>query len=157
MYVSSAVIHSHDNPAVAARPGTILSRTAGTLLFQLIAMESSPDELQVVMYHPGLLMNEYFEQSGLPAEMFSSGKLTSSNHLGKTIGLTRARDREGELAGAFANWAATKEAAFLHGRFVWASWDVEELASGEVRKRLDLDPYFLRVGVLPLNRGSRAC
>lgn len=62
----------------------------------------------------------------------------------------------GELAASFALWAATKEAAFLHGRFVWASWDVEELAAGEIRNRIDNDPYFLRSSIYPLKRGSRA-
>jgi hypothetical protein len=31
------------------------------------------------------------------------------------------------LAGSFAVWAASPEAAFLAGRTVWANWDVEEL------------------------------
>lgn len=44
-------------------------------------------------------------------------------------------------------WAASDEAAFLNGRFIWASWDVEELASGELEKRLEKDENFLRVGV----------
>ena len=51
------------------------------------------------------------------------------------------------MTGAFAVWAASKEAAFLHGRTVWASWDVEELATGDLRKRLDEDFYFLRGGI----------
>jgi hypothetical protein len=57
------------------------------------------------------------------------------------------------MAAAFAVWAASKEAAFLHGRFVWASWDVEELASGNVRKQIDDDPYFLRSTIAPLKLG----
>ena len=69
---------------------------------------------------------------------------------------TLASRRSGELAAAFAVWATTKEAAFLHGRFVWASWDVEELATGEIRKQIDEDPYFLRSTIAPLKRGSRA-
>jgi hypothetical protein len=52
-----------------------------------------------------------------------------------------------QLAGSFAVWATTKEAEFLHGRSVWASWDVEELSTGELRKRFDEDFYFLRVSV----------
>ena len=51
------------------------------------------------------------------------------------------------LCGDFAVWATSKEAKFLHGRSVWASWDVEELSTGELRKRIDEDFYFLRVGV----------
>lgn len=44
-------------------------------------------------------------------------------------------------------WAASPEAAFLHGRFVWANWDIDELRSGDVRKRIDEDPYYLKIGV----------
>jgi len=60
----------------------------------------------------------------------------------------------GELAAAFAVWAASKEAAFLHGRFVWAAWDVEELATGKTRKHINEDPYFLRSTIAPLKRGA---
>ncbi|KAI9711559.1 MAG: hypothetical protein M1820_002124 [Bogoriella megaspora] len=132
--VSSASIHYYTHPATAARPGAILSKTAGTLLFQLIAQENSHEELQVISYHPGLLWNEYFETLGLPQEKFDNS----------------------ELAGAFAVWATTKEAAFLHGRFVWASWDVTELATGNIRKQIDEDPYFLRSTVTPLKNGNWA-
>jgi hypothetical protein len=45
-------------------------------------------------------------------------------------------------------WAASKEAEFLHGRFVWASWDVNELASGTIRKRLEEDAFYLRASIL---------
>ena len=34
---------------------------------------------------------------------------------------------DGAVAGAFFVWAATEEAAFLEGRFVWAEWDIDEL------------------------------
>jgi hypothetical protein len=55
------------------------------------------------------------------------------------------------LPGSFAVWAASKEAAFLHGRTVWASWDVEELATGDVRKRIDEDFYFLKGSIVGLD------
>ena len=34
---------------------------------------------------------------------------------------------DGKLTGEFFAWAATDEADFLSGRFVWADWDVDEL------------------------------
>ncbi|KAI9690148.1 MAG: hypothetical protein M1822_009109 [Bathelium mastoideum] len=132
--VSSALIHSYTHFAAAARPGGTLAKAAGTLMFQLVAMGNSHEELQVVSYHPGLLWNEYFETLALPRENFDSS----------------------ELGGAFAVWAATKQAAFLHGHFVWASWDVDELATGEIRKQIDEDPYFLRSTIAPLKGGNRA-
>lgn len=51
------------------------------------------------------------------------------------------------LPGHFSVWAATPEARFLHGRFVWANWDVDELKTGPVREQIDTDEHFLKVGV----------
>jgi NAD(P)-dependent dehydrogenase (short-subunit alcohol dehydrogenase family) len=34
---------------------------------------------------------------------------------------------DGELTGNFIAWAASEEAAFLAGRFVWVNWDVDQL------------------------------
>lgn len=61
-----------------------------------------------------------------------------------------------QLPGAFAVWAASKESAFFHGRTAWASWDVEELATGELRKRIDEDFYFLRGTIAGLKGGQLA-
>lgn len=52
-----------------------------------------------------------------------------------------------DLPGHFAVWAASEEAKFLHGRFVWAKWDVTELRKGPLREMIDADPEFLQVGV----------
>jgi hypothetical protein len=52
-----------------------------------------------------------------------------------------------DLPGHFAVWAASEKAVFLHGRFVWANWDVEELKHGVVGKRLKEDEHFLKIGV----------
>lgn len=57
------------------------------------------------------------------------------------------------LPGSYAVWAASPEARFLHGRFVWAAWDIEELKTGELRKRIDEDPYFLKFNIV----GLRLC
>lgn len=51
------------------------------------------------------------------------------------------------LPGDFAVWAASAEATFLHGRFVWANWDVEELKEGVVGKQIREDEHFLKVGI----------
>ena len=60
------------------------------------------------------------------------------------------------LPAAFAVWAASKEARYLHGRFVWAPWDVNELKGEEFRKRLENDPFYLRLGVDGLRGGFKA-
>ena len=59
-----------------------------------------------------------------------------------------------ELPGSFAVWAASKEARFLHGRYVYATWDVDELVSTEVRERLDADHNYLRPGIVGLTDGG---
>lgn len=60
-----------------------------------------------------------------------------SNHLCRTV----------SLPSSVAVWAASDEAAFLHGRFIWSAWDVEELQSGQLRERIENDEQFLRIGV----------
>lgn len=51
------------------------------------------------------------------------------------------------LPSSVAIWAASDEAAFLHGRFIWSAWDVEELQSGPLRERIEQDENYLRIGV----------
>jgi hypothetical protein len=47
-------------------------------------------------------------------------------------------------------WAASDEAKFLHGRFTWSAWDVDEISSGKIRERIDGDANYLKVGVTGL-------
>ena len=47
------------------------------------------------------------------------------------------------LPANFAVWAASPKAAFLHGRFVWAKWDVEEVTEAARAKNAS----FLKIGI----------
>ncbi|XPS80633.1 hypothetical protein M3J07_012607 [Ascochyta lentis] len=132
--ISTASIHSKSHPEVASRPAYTLSKLSGTLFFQLPAHDHSHDKMQIVSLHPGLIYNEYWKSLGIEAKHFDSDELT----------------------GACVLWAATKEAAFLHGRFIWCSWDVNELATGAVRERLDKDFYYLRASIVGLQEGLKA-
>ncbi|KAK9243137.1 hypothetical protein V1506DRAFT_405714 [Lipomyces tetrasporus] len=134
--VSTQAIHMTAHSGVAPRPAYTLTKMAGTLLFQLIAQNVPPEKMQVISFHPGLIYTDGWKSMGVP--------------------LTPEQFDNDELCGAFAVWATTKEAEFLHGRFVWAAWDVEELSTGEVRKRIDEDPYYLRASIVGLNRGLQA-
>ena len=70
---------------------------------------------------------------------------------------TSAADRAGEvpkdlpiwdhpsLSAHMAVWLAGKDAAFLHGRFVWANWDAEELMG--MKETLEVDSGFLKIGI----------
>ena len=51
---------------------------------------------------------------------------------------------EPELPGSFAVWLASKEAAFLAGRLVYATWDVDELIS---RSREIIDKELLKIAL----------
>lgn len=50
------------------------------------------------------------------------------------------------LPGHFCVWLASPEADFLHGRFVWAHWDVDEMI--EVKERIEKDPFYLKIGLM---------
>jgi NAD(P)-dependent dehydrogenase (short-subunit alcohol dehydrogenase family) len=50
------------------------------------------------------------------------------------------------LPAHFALWLAGPESGFLHGRFVWANWDVDELIA--LKDRLAKDQRFLTVGLV---------
>jgi NAD(P)-dependent dehydrogenase (short-subunit alcohol dehydrogenase family) len=124
--LTSAVIQSTGLPVVADRPAYILSKMSAMMLFQLIAMTTPSEKVQIVTMHPGVVYGDGWKAMGFTPEKF---------------------DKD-ELCGAFAVWAASKEAEFLHGRLAWSSWDVEELASGEVRKRINEDHEFLRGSIV---------
>jgi hypothetical protein len=49
-----------------------------------------------------------------------------------------------ELPAAWCVWAATKQASYLHGRFLWTDWGVDELL--EMKERFN-DPGFLKLGL----------
>ncbi|KAL4940421.1 hypothetical protein BDV06DRAFT_213466 [Aspergillus oleicola] len=78
-------------------------------LLQAIADEVDRAELQIVSFHLGQTFSEAVRSAGLEENILPF-------------------DDE-NLPGHWAAWAATSEAAFLHGRFAWAAWDVDEMRS----------------------------
>jgi hypothetical protein len=50
-----------------------------------------------------------------------------------------------DLPGDYSVWASTPAASFLHGRFVWANWDIEELI--QRKAEIEADDGVLKVGV----------
>lgn len=52
-----------------------------------------------------------------------------------------------KLPGHYAVWAASDDAAFLHGRFTWTAWDVDDLRTEAVGERIINDEKYLRIGV----------
>ncbi|SPO01975.1 related to peroxisomal short-chain alcohol dehydrogenase [Cephalotrichum gorgonifer] len=125
--VSTSAIHRWEDHG-PERPSYGLTKSAGTLAVQQIARDTPKDAMQIISFHPGAVLTDAARRTGM----------TESSWVWD----------QADLPGDFAVWAASPEAAFLHGRFVWSRWDVDELARGELRERIDKDPYFLRIGVV---------
>ncbi|KAH8889422.1 NAD(P)-binding protein [Thozetella sp. PMI_491] len=123
--VSSGAIHGFQ--ASGRVPHYSLTKNSGTLAIQQIAKDVDPEDMQVVSFHPGLVFTPMGEGLGVSKDAYPW-------------------DSE-DLPGHFSVWAASNEAKFLHGRFVWATWDVDEMKGVEFRQRLEEDPSFLKIGV----------
>ncbi|CAG1960968.1 unnamed protein product [Fusarium graminearum] len=122
--VSSTITHSYMQPATTKHAAYAFQKSCGTMLFQMVAKDTPVDEMQIASMHPGLLWQEEWVKMGFKDD----------------VGFDNIA-----LLGNFAVWLATPNAAFLHGRFAWASWDVNELSEGPLRKRIDEDPYYLKM------------
>ncbi|KPI40686.1 uncharacterized protein AB675_10801 [Cyphellophora attinorum] len=134
--ISSVVIH--DPVAVAFMPNYTLTKSSSTYAMQLIANDLDANETQVVSFHPGAIYTA-------AAKAAFDGKAKSE------VDIPFDDD---DLPGAFSVWAASDEAKFIHGRFVWAAWDVDEMKAGEVASRVKSDISFLKVGVPGLTVGD---
>ncbi|KAE9405645.1 short-chain dehydrogenase/reductase [Gymnopus androsaceus JB14] len=89
------------------------------------------DDVQIISFHPGILYSEsvatVFDRDTFAWDKFA-------------------------LPADFSVWAASSEASWLHGRFVWAHWDVDELKSDdEVLRRLQEENGYLKVGIQGFN------
>lgn len=113
-----------------------LTKNAGALTMQQIASHTDPEKMQVISFHPGVVRTTAWTEAGVSNEMLPFDDVS--------------------LAGGSAVWLASPEARFLHGRFIWASWDVEELKTGEVRKKIDDNVNFLKIGVNGLDGANKA-
>ncbi|KAH9218367.1 hypothetical protein DL95DRAFT_489416 [Leptodontidium sp. 2 PMI_412] len=121
VYVSTAAIHSKSVAAVL--PTYALTKASGHLVMQKIAGEVDPKKFQMINFHPGTILSEASRSAGLDE---------NSQHWD-----------DDNLPAHFAVWATSAEAAVLHGRFVWAAWDVNEILSGDIKKSVESDPDFL--------------
>jgi len=66
--VSTAAIHV-DTPIGRACPDYALSKTAGMMAMQMVADEVSPDDMQVVSFHPGVVVTGLMRQAIGDAEI----------------------------------------------------------------------------------------
>ncbi|MCJ1401958.1 hypothetical protein MMC11_005175 [Xylographa trunciseda] len=124
--VSTAAIHL-EFPTTGTYAASKLAFTRLMAAVQADAL-AAPDpryELRVHSFHPGAVLTQAAKDFG--AEKFG------------------IPFDDVELSGQFAVWLASGQAAFLKGRFVWSSWDVEELME---RREEIVEGDLLKIGIL---------
>ncbi|KAF9065539.1 short-chain dehydrogenase/reductase [Rhodocollybia butyracea] len=122
--VSTGGIHAHPVPDALY----VTTKTAFTSLIGRIADERSVKDVQIISFHPGLLYSEGAARTFHDKSLFKWDSF--------------------ELPANFAVWAASPEASWLHGRFVWAHWDVTELkADLRIQKLVEGKGGYLKLGV----------
>jgi len=145
--VSSASLHCYPYPAAM-----YAATKAGFGDYLCHKADFIPeDELRIVNLHPGSVYTSAAEQAGEVAKNLPIwDDLSLPSHT--------------------ALWMTCRDAAFLHGRFVWANWDMDELLSQ--REKVLADPGYLKIGITgigsmsvkqlvdicernPLSKGSR--
>ena len=131
LFISSVQAHMEPDHYGAVY-GT--SKMAATFLFQKMADELSPEKVQIISFHPGAVLTEPVRKAGYDENTLPWDNSTSSL-LHSTLGLPLEKGGhslliqhpQANLPASFCVWAATNQAAFLHGRFVWARF-ISELS-----------------------------
>jgi len=120
--VSSASAHL----ALPKQSPYCASKAAFTSMLRQIYIENKASGLRTYSFHPGGVLTQMARGFG-----YSEGD---------------AEWDDVNLPGHFCVWLASEEAAFLAGRFLWASWDVEELQAME--KEFEHDPELCTLGLV---------
>ncbi|KAJ6144097.1 Sorbose reductase SOU1 [Penicillium chermesinum] len=142
--VTSDAINNYE--AMEGQRPYAATKAAWTCLLQHIAFEIPVSDVQIINMHPGGIYTDTIAQM-LPRDCYEWDN--GAMHFFDPIHYAPANiDTFIEtLPGNFAVWAATNEAAFLHGRYCWAGWDIEEMRKKLGDKEL-ANQQFLRVGVI---------
>jgi short-subunit dehydrogenase len=83
-------------------------------------------EMRVIVFHPGAVYTPAADKAGeVPKDLPIWDDPSLSAHM--------------------AVWLAGQDSGFLHGRFVWANWDADELMG--MKDRVLADSAFLKVGI----------
>lgn len=101
------------------------SKAAFTQMISEFAREYAEEDVRFVSFHPGAIWTDITART-MSKDIFDGWE-------------------DARLPGHFAVWLASHEAKMLHGRFVWAQWDVDELIALE--NKLAANPYFLKIGL----------
>ncbi|KAJ6546875.1 hypothetical protein B0H19DRAFT_1211642 [Mycena capillaripes] len=114
-----------DNELAPENAPSTASRMAMTRLMQDLAAATPAEEMRIHNIHPGFVLTEIGREWGLKDNDFPYD--------------------DASLVANFMVWVATEKAAFLHGRFLWANWDVDELIA--MKPKFESDKGFLKVGL----------
>ncbi|KAJ5544704.1 short-chain dehydrogenase/reductase [Penicillium sp. DV-2018c] len=122
--ISISSFMAHSNPA----PGQgVYSAAKAALanLLQHLAEEIPATDAQIINIHPGAILTDAARSVGMTEDSIPW-------------------DNE-NLPGHFCVWASTPAAGFLHGRFVWANWDVDELMARQTE--ISSQDGMLKIGL----------
>jgi NAD(P)-dependent dehydrogenase (short-subunit alcohol dehydrogenase family) len=124
--ISSCVIH---DPELAEGYGSYaVSKIAFTSFVQFLATEVPVEEIQIVSIHPGGIYTEGLQDMCAKGSWSWDDGAYNSFHINvECLTVLIMTYSLVSLPGNFIVWASSPGAAFLHGRFVWASWDITEL------------------------------
>ncbi|KXJ87194.1 short-chain dehydrogenase/reductase [Microdochium bolleyi] len=120
--ISSFMAHSNPAPAQGSYSA---SKAAFASLLQHLAEEIPASKATIVNVHPGAIFTEAADAYGLTRESLPWD--------------------DDNLPGDYSVWASTPAASFLHGRFLWANWDVQELI--QRKAEIEADEGLLKIGV----------
>lgn len=122
LYMTSGSMQCYNYP----RPAYASSKAGFSNYLCHIADSTPETELRIIILHPGAVFTPAArDHQELPADSPLWDDPSLSAHA--------------------AVWMCGQQAAFLHGRCLWANWDVEELMG--MREKILADAAFLKVGV----------
>ncbi|KAM5344760.1 hypothetical protein ACJ41O_010622 [Fusarium nematophilum] len=124
VHVSTGAFHMEHMDGFS---GYRASKMAAYKLFEYYARENQ--DMTVIQLHPGLVAD-----TGV------------TRPIADAIEKARLVPDDVSLAADFCVWAASDEARFLSGRFVWAAWDVDELKAA--RDEVEADGAKFTIGLL---------
>lgn len=114
---------THVNPTIRHSSAYNTTKQCFTSVLQPFADEVPVEKCQILSVHPGIIVTEStadFKDAALPWTNI-------------------------DLPAGWCVWASTKQASFLHGRFLWTEWGVDELEG--MKDWLLSNPGLLRMGL----------
>lgn len=134
---------------VAASNASVIHITTAAIVIPYIPGYGAYRSSKIATYK--LFETFFYENPGFfglhvhPGLIFGTASSDKVEESLKEAGLGHLRD-DISISGDFVVWSVSEEARFLSGRFVSATWDVEELKSK--KEELEKNPAMFTVGLL---------